>query len=157
MIKRHFPPPTFRSHFSPERALPPPPFAFKMTFPVEELSLPNTSHEPSIPEELDILGPPFSISQENGSRGSGLIPKPKGEVNRSDTYNLKSFCEERLGWSVAQFEEIQVSFVQSIEQVENDIWFMKKYLHELIDANLNKNTSRTQQKMEVKRLVYEKV
>src|ERR1700687_4451297 len=108
MIRRHFPPSTFRSPFSPERALPPPPFAFRMTFATEGLSLPNISHEPSVPEVPNILGPPFSIS--NTSRDSDLIPKPKGEVNRSDAYNLKKFCEERLGWSMTHFEEIQVGF-----------------------------------------------
>jgi hypothetical protein len=126
MIKRHFPVPTFRSHFSPERAFPPPPFAFRTTFPLEGLSLPDTSYNGlSTPEAL-ILGPPYGTSRGNASERSGLIPKPKGEVNRADTYNLKSFCEEQLGWSATHFEEIQVSFVQPIDEMLDNICFIKE-------------------------------
>jgi hypothetical protein len=118
--------------------------------------LTDTSHEPPFPEAL-ILGPPCSTSEGNVRGRSGLIPKPKGEVNRSDTYNLKRFCEEHLGWSATHFEEIQVSFVQSIDETLNNVYFIKKYLHELIDTNLDKEVPRTQQAMEMKRLVYDEV
>jgi hypothetical protein len=158
MIKRHFPPPTFRSHFSPERAFPPPPFAFRTTFPLEGLSFPDTSPNktPTL-EDTHILGPPYNPSQRNVSGQSGLIPKPKGEVNRADTYNLKRLCEEQLGWSTTHFEEIQVGLVHSIDEMLNNICFKKKYLHELIDTNLDKEASRTQQTIEMKRLVYDEV
>jgi hypothetical protein len=78
-------------------------------------------------------------------------------VNRADTYNLKNFCEEQLGWSATHFEEIQVSFVQPTTKCSITPVFTKKYLHELIDTNLNKEVSRTQQAMEMKRLVYDEV
>lgn len=153
MIKRHFPVPTSRSLFSPEHAFPPPPFAFRTTFPLEGLPLPDTScNGPSTPEALK-LGPPYGTSQGQ----SVLIPKPKGEGNRADTYNLKSFCEGQLGWSVTHFEEIQVSFVQPIDEMLNNACFHKEILQLLIDTNLDKEVSRTQQAMEMKRLGYDEV
>lgn len=107
MIKRYFPPATFRSTFSPERTFQPPPLAFKTTFPLEGFVSPSTCESTS--NEDHILGPPIGAWHgDASSRREWLISKPKGEVNRSDTYNLKEFCEAQLGWSGTHFEEIQV-------------------------------------------------
>lgn len=90
LIKPHFPPGTMRCSFSPERILPPPPFAIKMTFPAE--------------------GPIFSAAvfgtrAAEGING-GVICTPTRAKPARD--KLKDACSSLLYWEKEQFEEVEV-------------------------------------------------
>jgi hypothetical protein len=85
LVKRHFPPGTTRCHFSPERVLPPPPFAMKMTFPPEGPLVSPTSLGTARPELNDSI------------------------ARRSARDKLKQTCSTLLHWGNDQFEEVEVT------------------------------------------------
>jgi hypothetical protein len=84
LVKRHFPPSTMRCQFSPERVLPPPLFAMKMTFSVEGPLVSATAPGVTLPEH----------------NGSATRPSPRDK--------LKQACSMLLHWGNDQFEEVEV-------------------------------------------------
>jgi hypothetical protein len=84
LIKPHFPPSTMRCHFSPERILPPPPFAMKTSF---------------LPE-----GPLVSVV----ALGVDVAPGRNGTGRHSSREKLKQVCSTLLHWEDDKFKEVEV-------------------------------------------------
>ena len=104
-IKPHFAPITLRSHFSPERILPPSSpsssLSSRVAFGLENHHLPKPS-----PAEVQ-------VQRQDNSYGSRYIPKPKGEFNRpSNGYALESMCKDKLEWTGELWSEVEVSLGQ---------------------------------------------
>lgn len=147
MIRPHFAAPTVRSVFSPERSLPPSSLNSRKIFPPEGLGLPQEFYDESIPTG-------------NNSTGNTLIliKKPSGLLNRSDGYNLKSYCTDEMHWGVAQFTSIKVNSVSFRACWQ---WLtsshLQAFMDTLVDAYLDGDLSRTTQNPEQLRLLYEEV
>lgn len=104
-VKPYYPPTTLHTQFSIERPLTPPPFALRINFPIEGLSLPR---ERGMPTGVD----PQSLHSpvEGPDLIPNLIPKPPGEFNRpKNGYNLEVYCKQTLGWMDSQLAEVKVS------------------------------------------------
>lgn len=89
--KRHFGPLTMHCEFPPERALDPPILTQHKVFSRAVDLIPPTM--PGLPAPLTSSAPP-------------KILKPRGEVSRLNRggYNL----QEKLGWSLSEYEDIRV-------------------------------------------------
>lgn len=106
LFRRHFTPALLRSDFSVEIARPVPitgSCALRASFDFEEMS---TSVAPPLAQGLK--------RRSSRSHVQFIIPKPEGEAGRvmgsngKKGYILRSFCTQHLGWSMDQYDEVQV-------------------------------------------------
>jgi hypothetical protein len=105
-VQRHFSPLLYRSRFSPERLLTPPPTTLRILFPlVDSFTLsPSESHSLTAPVDPDADG----VTSEEAC----LILKPSGEVARPGRqgYTLR----EVVAWDPPTYSGVQVYFTLQV-------------------------------------------
>ena len=105
-VRRHFPPATSRTRFSPERLLAPLPHALRMVFADEAAPSSGTPFTANSTDQSFL--PPASDSSLNFDNLL-LIRKPPGEAGRSggggrNGYNL----QDALGWDDSFYQDVKV-------------------------------------------------
>lgn len=105
-IRRHFPPLTVRCRFSPERLLVVEPLIRRMKFSHEGTKTPLYATDLNKIASLEVGG---------GPPGSGLVPKPGGEVARPGRggYNLEAV----LNWTGPLYVNVRVSDFRNLFRI----------------------------------------
>jgi hypothetical protein len=125
-VQRHFPPLLYRSRFSPERLLTPPPLVLRKQYPAE-----TRSPSPFIisTSGSEIGGSSGDETSSKPSKGKAclvpepsgevahLIPKPAGEVARPGRrgYTLRRV----LGWDDSTYKKVKACFAFIVSTVLN--------------------------------------
>jgi hypothetical protein len=108
-VRRHFPPTTSRTRFSPERILETPPHALRKIFAIDSGLLSETPLTVDFPEgsrsSPGCLQPSPSLNFDDPS----LVPKPAGEAGRRATDERDGYClRDALNWDDALYLEVMV-------------------------------------------------
>ena len=107
-VRRHFPPVTSRTRFSPERLLSSQTHVGRIVF--QDGAPPSeTSNTLEVSRGKDTLLIPNSPDGD-----TPLIPKPPGEAGRRGTESRNGYnLQKALGWDDALYQEVMVSYSSS--------------------------------------------
>lgn len=132
-ILRHYSPLLYRTRFSPERLLTPPPLACRITFPLAEESI--------LPPSESCLSPAVDPVDSGGESDSEdiyavKIPKPRGEVSRPKRHGYR--LRDVVQWDDKTYNRVQVCIYSAEYFSTHSRVFLsvQTYINELAKSHL---------------------
>jgi hypothetical protein len=132
-IQRHFSPLLYRTPFSPERLLTPPPLPYHVAFPLTEGPVPPPSEDCHI--SLAAEHSRSSCDSESEQSYPVKIPKPRGEVARPKRHGYR--LRDVVKWDEKTYNRVQVSTLPSLSRLFHIFLFpLQTYINELAKIHL---------------------